>query len=100
MKRNQVVVKAAQFSGRRPSSGSQTPPKVTTKKVKVALSGSTTVTQVVAASQADLATGQCVSAAGTGDAEAITAQRVTISQPDNGMCRGVGFGGGAGGPVG
>jgi hypothetical protein len=94
VKGNQVVVKAANFSGRRPSGGSQSPPKVTTKNVKVTLSGSTNVTQLVAASQADLATGQCVSAAGTGDAEAITAQRVTISPPENGMCARFGFGGG------
>jgi hypothetical protein len=94
VKGNQVVVKAANFSGRRPSGGSQSPSKVTTKNVKVTLSGSTNVTQLVAASQADLATGQCVSAAGTGDAEAITAQRVTISPPENGMCARFGFGGG------
>jgi hypothetical protein len=94
VKGNQVVVKAANFSGRRPSGGSQSPPKVTTKNVKVTLSGSTNVTQLVAAGQSDLATGQCVSAAGTGDAEAITAQRVTISPPENGMCARFGFGGG------
>ena len=68
-----------------------------TKKVTVTLSSSTKVTQLVPASQADLATGQCVSAAGTGDSEAITADRVTISQPENGSCRGFGFGGGRGG---
>lgn len=94
VKGNQVVVKAAEFSGRRPSSGSQ-PPTIKTKNVKVTLSSSTTVTQLVGASQSDLATGQCASAAGTGDAEAITAQRVTISPPVNGVC--MGFGGGRGG---
>jgi hypothetical protein len=97
VKGNEVVVKAATFSGRRPSGMSQSPPKVKTKNVKVTLSGSTKVTQLVAASQTDLATGQCVSAAGTGDAEAITAQRVTISPPENGTCARFAFGGG---PVG
>jgi hypothetical protein len=95
VKGNVVTVKAAEFSGRRPSSGSQ-PPTIKTKNVKVTLSSSTTVTQLVGASQSDLATGQCVNAAGTGDAEAITAQRVTISQPVNGACMGFGGGGGGG----
>ncbi|HYV58869.1 MAG TPA: hypothetical protein VFA62_02255 [Acidimicrobiia bacterium] len=97
-----VVVKATTFSRRRQSGSTQTPPKVTTKKVKVTLSGSTKVTQLVPAAQSDLATGLCVSAAGTGDSEAITAQRVTISQPENGACTGgFGFAGGpAGGPGG
>jgi hypothetical protein len=95
-----VVVKATAFSRRRQSGGSQTPPKVTTKKVKVALSGSTKVTELVPAAQTDLATGLCVSAAGTGDSQAVTADRVTISQPDNGSCTGLGFGfGGGGGPA-
>jgi hypothetical protein len=94
-----VVVKATAFARRRQSGGSQMPPKVTTKKVKVALSGSTKVTELVPAAQTDLATGLCVSAAGTGDSQAITADRVTISQPDNGSCMGFGFaGGGGGGP--
>jgi hypothetical protein len=93
VKGKEVVVKAAQFSRRRQAGGSQAP-STKTKNVKVTLSSSTKVTQLVAASQTDLATGQCVSAAGTGDAEAITAQRVTISQPDNGRCAGFGFGGG------
>jgi len=90
---NKVVVKAAELSGRRQSGGSQMP-SIKTKNVKVTLSSSTTVTQLVGAAQTDLAAGQCVSAAGTGDAEAITAQRVTISQPVNGACTGFGFGGG------
>lgn len=96
VKGNDVVVKAATFS-RRQSAGSQTPPKATTKKVKVTLSSSTKVTQLVSAAQTDLTTGQCVSAAGTGDSEAITAERVTISQPENDSCTGFGF---AGAPAG
>ena len=98
VKGNDVVVKASTFQRRSRSGNSQaSAPKVKTKKVKVTLSSSTKVTQLVPASQADLATGQCVSAAGTGDSEAITADRVTISQPENGSCRGFGFGGGRGG---
>jgi hypothetical protein len=93
VKGNEVVVKAAEFSGRRQSGGSPAP-STKTKNVKVTLSSSTAVTQLVDASQSDLATGQCVSAAGTGDAEAITAQRVTISPPVNGACMGFGLGGG------
>lgn len=105
VKGQNVVVKATTFSGRRPSGNSQMRPRTTTKKVKVTLSGSTTVTEVVPGAQSDLATGVCVSAAGTGDSQAITAQRVTISQPENGSCSGFGFGlggggGGAGGAVG
>jgi hypothetical protein len=98
VKGNDVVMKATVFQRRSRGGGSQTSaPKSKTKKVTVTLSSSTAVTQVVAASQADLATGECVSAAGTGDPEAITADRVTISQPENGSCRGFGFGGGGGG---
>jgi hypothetical protein len=97
VKGNNIVVKAARFTRGRQSSGSQTPPKATTKNVKVTLSSSTKVTQLVSAAQTDLATGQCVSAAGTGDSEAITAQRVTISQPQNGSCTGFGLGGGPAG---
>jgi len=93
VKGKEVVVKAAQFS-RRPQAGGSQAPSTKTKNVKVTLWSSTKVTQLVAASQTDLATGQCVSAAGTGDAEAITADRVTISQPENGRCAGFGFGGG------
>jgi hypothetical protein len=84
VKGNNIVV--ARFTRGRQSAGSQTPPKATTKNVKVTLSSSTKVTQLVSAAQTDLTTGQCVSAAGTGDSEAITAQRVTISQPQNGSC--------------
>jgi hypothetical protein len=97
VKGNNIVVKAARFTRGRQSAGSQTPPKATTKNVKVTLSSSTKVTQLVSAAQTDLTTGQCVSAAGTGDAEAITAQRVTISQPENGSCTGFGLGGGPAG---
>ena len=95
VKGDEIVVKAMTFSRRAQSGGSQTSPRRRTKNVKVTLSSSTTVTQLVPASPADLVTGQCVSAAGTGDPEAVTADRVTISQPDNGTCRGAGFGGGA-----
>jgi hypothetical protein len=97
VKGNNIVVKAARFTRGRQSAGSQTPPKATTKNVKVTLSSSTKVTQLVSAAQTDLTTGQCVSAAGTGDSEAITAQRVTISQPENGSCTGFGLGGGPAG---
>jgi len=98
VKGNAVVVKASTIQRRSGSGGSQaSPPKVKTKKVTVTLSSSTKVTQLVPASQADLATGQCVSAAGTGDSEAITAERVTISQPENGSCTGFGLGGGPAG---
>jgi hypothetical protein len=93
VKGNAVVVKASTFQRRSRSGGSQaSAPKVKTKKVTVTLSSSTKVTQLVAASQADLATGQCVSAGGTGDSQAITADRVTISQPENGSCTGFGLG--------
>ena len=95
VKGKEVVVKAAQFARPRQAGGSQ-PPSMKTKNVKVTLSSTTKVTDVVAAGQSDLATGQCVSAAGTGDAEAITAARVTISQPENGTCTGFGFGFGGG----
>jgi hypothetical protein len=97
VKGNNIVVKAARFTRGRQSAGSQTPPKPATKNVKVTLSSSTKVTQLVSAAQTDLTTGQCVSAAGTGDSEAITAQRVTISQPQNGSCTGFGLGGGPAG---
>ena len=98
VKGNDVVVKATTFQRRSRSGGSEaSPPKATTKKVKVTLSSSTKVTELVSAAQTDLTTGQCVSAAGTGDSKAITAERVTISQPENGSCTGFGLGGGPAG---
>jgi hypothetical protein len=95
VKGDTFTVKATTFARPSQNGGSQdSPPKAKTKKVKVTLSDSTKVTETVAATQADVAAGECVSATGTGDSQAVTAERVTISQPDNGSCAGPGFGGG------
>jgi len=87
---DQMVVKARTFAGR-PKRG--TTPKLTTQKVDVTLSDSTKITQTVAGTMSDVAVGSCLTAIGTGDATAVTAARVTISDPVNGACT-AGFGGG------
>jgi hypothetical protein len=69
------------------STGSQgSLPKLKTKKVTVTLSSSTKITETVAATAADITVGACATANGTGDSSAITADSVTISQPENGSC--------------
>ena len=88
-----IVVKAATFS--RPSNSNATP-KLKTKKVTVSISSSTVITETVSATVGDVAVGECVTAAGTGDAQAVTADTVTISQPTNGSCALPRFGGGGG----
>lgn len=90
---NKLVVRARTFS-RRPKAGST--PKLKTQNVKVTLSSKTTITQTVTGSASDIATGKCLTAFGTGDSSAVTADNVTISDPQNGSCT-AGFGGGFGG---
>jgi hypothetical protein len=92
---NQMTVKAQIVT---PPTGTNKKPKTTTKNVTVTLGDSTTVTQTTSASQKDLAVGSCVSAVGTTDSVGtVTANRVAISQPQNGACSAFGFGGGPGG---
>jgi hypothetical protein len=87
---DQMVVKARTLAGR-PKRG--TTPKLKTEKVKVTLSDSTKITQTVAGTVGDVAVGKCLTAIGSGDATAVTADRVTISDPVDGACT-AGFGGG------
>jgi len=68
-------------------------PKSTTSNVKVTLTSSTTYTQTVAGTTADVAVGSCVTATGTTAGAGIDADRVNVSAPVNGACAG-GFGGG------
>jgi uncharacterized protein DUF5666 len=80
------------------NSNSNAKPKVKTQTVTVTLTSNTTVTQTTSATEKDLAVGSCVNANGNVDSVGtITAQRVGISQPQNGACIGFGFGGGFGG---
>jgi len=76
-------------------------PKATTSNVTVTLASSTTITQTVAGTAADVAVGSCVTATGTTAGAGITADRVNVSSPVNGACTGGfgrgGFGGGNGG---
>lgn len=76
-------------------------PKATTRNVTVTLASSTTITQTVSGTAADVAVGSCVTATGTTAGAGITADRVNVSAPVNGACTG-GFGGGffGGGPGG
>ena len=90
---DQMVVKARALAGR-PKQG--TTPKFKTENVKVTLAATTAITETVAGTASDVAVGKCLTATGTGDSTAVTATRVTISDPVNGACTG-GFGGGFGG---
>jgi hypothetical protein len=81
-----------------------TRPKATTSNVTVTLTSSTTISQTVTGSAADVAVGSCVTATGTTAGAGITADRVNVSSPVNGACTGGfggfgrgGFGGGNGG---
>jgi len=77
------------------NSNSNAKPKVKTQTVTVTLTSDTTVTQTTSATEKDLSVGSCVNANGNVDSVGtITAQRVGISQPQNGACTGFGFGGG------
>jgi hypothetical protein len=76
----------SQTSGSQDSTTKGSSPKLKTKNVTVTLSSSTTITETVAATAADITVGACATANGTGDSSAITADSVTISQPENGSC--------------
>lgn len=94
-----LVVKAAILG--RPSDDDDQP-RVTTKRVTVKVGDDTTITETVDAAVVDVTVGLCVTASGVGDAEAFTAEQVTVSQPDDqGECTGMGggmfFPGGGGG---
>jgi hypothetical protein len=76
-------------------------PKTKTENVTVTVGDSTAISQTTPASQKNLAVGSCVSAFGTTDSVGtVTANRVSISQPQNGACSAFGFGGFGGGPGG
>ncbi len=74
------------------ASTSNTKPKITTTDVKVALTGSTQITQTVSASATDVTVGACVTVTGASSGGGVTADRVAISAPVGGQCVG-GFGG-------
>ncbi len=90
------VFQRATNGNARPNSSSNAKPK--TKTVSVTLSSSTSVTHTVAATEAALAIGSCVNAAGNTDSVGtVTAQTVTITPAEDGECTPGGFGGGFGG---
>jgi hypothetical protein len=104
---DKVTVKSTTFP--RPTSSSSkskksskrtAAPKATTTKVVVTLRSSTTITQTVSGSAADVTVGKCVNATGTAGSGAVDATRVSISDPVNGACTFGGFGGGGFGPGG
>jgi hypothetical protein len=74
----------------------KTTAKRTTTDVVVSLSASTTISQTVGATAADVVVGKCVTATGAVGSGAVDAARVAISDPVNGACTG-GFGGRFGG---
>jgi hypothetical protein len=91
---NDLVVKSTTFTIPK-KQGAQ--PKTKKQDVKVTLSSSTKITETVAGAATDLAVGKCVTASGTGDSGAITADSVRISDPQSdGSCNA--FGGPGGGP--
>lgn len=79
-------------------------PGATASPVTVTVSSSTTYTETQSATATDVKTGICMSANGTTDSTgALTAKRITLSQPVNGTCTaggrfGDGFPGGQGVP--
>jgi hypothetical protein len=87
------TVKAQTFATPATTKPSGSKPKVKTQNVNVTASDTATITQTASATQKDLQVGSCVTANGTTDSVGtVTAQRVTISQPQKGACPAFGFG--------
>lgn len=87
---DQLVVKATTFS---PPKNQNSVPKLKTQSVKVTLSSSTKVTEMVDGIATDVAVGKCIVATGTGDSGAVSADNVRISDPQDGKCNVFGPGG-------